>query len=1177
MTTSVHLFAKDLRRFAPWIGLWLAVLALSVAPAFLQDGTLWLRWIVETLVPPVRLLVFVVLIALVVHEDPPQGTSAFWLSRPITPTALYGGKLLFVLLILVLPVSVAEIALLATVDVGANYVWLGAAEIVVDWTRWGVWLLLLASLARGLAGTIPVVLGFGVILFVLPTALVLAVGSIERWWAGVDGPIVKGLAREIMASGFTPRWHVWPGTTASATFVAWLASIAIALAVSVLRYRTRRHVATWAMVVVSVIVVDLGRNFWRWDLLGYDGATLPVARSSELDTVLLVDPTARKVEGMWNEILESTPRRPYLVDAVVEGLPGGLAGEVADLTRSIAFPGGRPVHVTSLRAGLEAIRWNPDAVESLLGGVRIVNLDAPSTSPEVAGPTVGSGIVIMSPSGLTAAGTLSANVRVIAREYESTTLPLGAGARAQAGLASVVVESAQCRKEQCVISVRETNVRLLLAPPAQRHAEIWMMRFQPDVLYVLRNETRGEAVVPAQPQMGFAFPGRRRVESTTFMATYETELDGAASSRLDAAWLADAELVRIERRSVAESTERIEVRKFALVDSGARRAEPQRFALHMGAPRRAANAVGEPVPPPAALTTTTSLPRVNVVGTGSPDRQRPRGTQAFTLSDDLLRLLCADAEDQVVCHDVAGPGVEMTFRFGPEQATLPALNIDVARFPTLHVVDYRRFDRFALAFELIAMDGQAPPPGVSRFVIASPTINQGYTPPPLTLDDDVRGPLIGSTRLKATPQALGISIHDGTADATGRNRRQPWPYQGTATVRVAPAADAIVLEVPVDDILPDVTLAPDFTLAEDTLLELCGDSPYVETRDVDGPGVEVAFDVPYPERRIHCTLAAGRLGGLRGLDPGVFGRFQLRFQFVSIDGDAGPSRAPDVADGLGVSAQPNAAHLPTYATLVAHDGSSPWRSAGASLASPLEELSVEFVPGEVDAQGKRISSQLPGQRRVTVRIAPAENATPLSIHRERTDEVGDHNAAFTLSDEALMTLCSNVLAGDEIPTVTDVPGPGVELTMIVHDQIIDCSPSREMMQRLTSEIPEGVHRGEIQLTLVEIDGQPPDGHRILWPRLGIKPGSGGQTTLEGPLGASALSSTESGTLSGRLESIELSFVPGLEGKKFDRENPGWPVPATVRIRLAPPAGAPVLPVGGSPDREVDRTRAVAGN
>jgi hypothetical protein len=115
MNQTLHIFAKDTRRFWPEILLSFVLLAAFVAvypqqwaPIGYTDRSMWLPNIITGLVP----VSWLVLITRIVHAEGLVGDRQFWITRPYRWPMLMAAKASFLLVFLYLPFLMAQAALL---------------------------------------------------------------------------------------------------------------------------------------------------------------------------------------------------------------------------------------------------------------------------------------------------------------------------------------------------------------------------------------------------------------------------------------------------------------------------------------------------------------------------------------------------------------------------------------------------------------------------------------------------------------------------------------------------------------------------------------------------------------------------------------------------------------------------------------------------------------------------------------------------------------------------------------------------------------------------------------------------------------------------------------------------------------------------------------------------------
>jgi hypothetical protein len=562
MTTALHQLRRDVRRHALWLAAWAVLCVLPLGVLVLPNDETTMRALLNTVAPALRFVVFVLLTVLVVHEDPLVGSTAFWLTRPVGWRALFGSKLLFVGGLLVLPVAVADVVQMAATGVGTAYVLLAIPEIAFDWIVSGASVLALATLTA----TVPGFLGAILLLALLASAIHVLVPIVLRLVAGQS---LSNAALEtlgfLVAPVFDPEFDPWraaPSMLASRALVTSALLAAAAFLVAALQYRDRRRPLAWATLAACLLVVLGLRSVWQWDLLALpqpapvvDGKQVEQAHVS-LDSHGFVESTAVTGSALAD-------RTSVYGRARVEGIDLPLAAEVARLDGWLIFDDGSKVPLAGWVKNRVESSWDAPAVERLLGGARFVNL-----AQEDAGRV----LVLRLDSteyrrhaGST--GRLDGTAYLTLRSYRvAAELPARPDAAYDHDVEHAVITAIQRESGDCRLLTRETQVSLLLAPGRHAYRSMYLFRTNPDLLYVLRNRPRGEAFWPqGGTNFGFGWPSRTRIDETTAVASYRSNLaSDPPLPRIDDAWIAGAELVRVEAETVGTVTAPIDATTFVL-------------------------------------------------------------------------------------------------------------------------------------------------------------------------------------------------------------------------------------------------------------------------------------------------------------------------------------------------------------------------------------------------------------------------------------------------------------------------------------------------------------------------------------------------------------------------------------------------------------------------------------
>jgi hypothetical protein len=570
MTTAVHQLRKDVRRHARWLAVWAALCILPLGAFALPANATMAHAALAGIAPALRFVVFVVLTVLVVHEDPLVDSTAFWLTRPIGAGPLLASKLLFVGVLLLLPVVAVDVVYVTCAGVGTPYVLLAIPEIALDWTVWGTGVFALATLTTTLPGFLGA--GFKVALLAVAAHWVVRM-ALHIAHAHSLGEALTlelfGLAGPML--GVLDPWREVPSLLASRTLATLALLTMVGLAVATLQYRSRRTRLTWGALTLGVLVVIGLRAVWAWDFVELPRPEPVVdAKAAEMLRVSL-DPTGRlESMSLGGGRGQATDKKTIYARARVEGTTPPVVPEIDRLDGWLTFDDGSRVPLAGRSAAYSVeSTWNAIEVEKLLA-VRFVNI-------EQEGATDVPVVSLASAEYARRAGTsgrLAGTALLVLRTYHvAAELPARPDAAYDHGTEHAVVTGVYNESGDCTVNVRETQVSLLLAPNPHAYRRMYMFRFNPDVLYVLRNRARGEAFWPRfGASVGFGWPSRTRIEEIMAPSVYRSNIaSNPPLPRIDDAWMADAEVVRIEADSVGMVTRPIEPSTFTIPgDAGAR-------------------------------------------------------------------------------------------------------------------------------------------------------------------------------------------------------------------------------------------------------------------------------------------------------------------------------------------------------------------------------------------------------------------------------------------------------------------------------------------------------------------------------------------------------------------------------------------------------------------------------
>ena len=258
MRLILHHTVKDLRALWPLLAVWAGVLAAHLLLPDLEPGEGYVRAErLRTALQMIHWALAAVLPAMLILQDPVDGTRSFWFTRPISRGALLASKVLSVtVFFLVLPLAI-QLAGLLRAGLGGWPLAAGMAEAGLHLAGISLGFAALASLTSSLARYV----------------LVLAV------YSGVAAIFVPALV------AFVPQpWGPpinWMSLSNSRAMVSIVLLLVMAVAVLAHQWFTRRTYRSLVLVGLAVVATSCAR-VWPWDFLSQPARPLESATSFDL-------------------------------------------------------------------------------------------------------------------------------------------------------------------------------------------------------------------------------------------------------------------------------------------------------------------------------------------------------------------------------------------------------------------------------------------------------------------------------------------------------------------------------------------------------------------------------------------------------------------------------------------------------------------------------------------------------------------------------------------------------------------------------------------------------------------------------------------------------------------------------------------------------------------------------
>lgn len=538
-----HILSKDLRRLRWSVIGWFALVGartlINTAGADIALGGVGPQFGIgelSALLSLMYVLLLALLVSRLVHDEPLVGRDAFWITRPIAPSALMSAKLAFAaLLFLLVPLAGSVIV---------------AAAFGTD--------------AGDIARTIPVFALNQFILVTLLMALAAVTPSLTRYVLTIVGVIAAFVM--LMASTALVALLVTeeirddsevglPDPTPAV--VAGTLIVLTALAVIIYQYRTRRLGRALAIAGIGVAVLFVVPERWTWSPAAPPRAEMAAAPQDTPALTVSLDGSRPRVSDAFTFRRRTSPRKEIAAHAIVTGVPPEFNVRTIVARSRLELPGGVVLQTggDNSNAALSGFVGGSTAgrgmsVEAALGGVRLLTrssaMDGLSSEQWPILLKVGERDFVRYRD---EPGRLTTNLDLIfERAITRGALPLADGATVDISATHVSIVRVIRRATGCTILFRRSYVESLFSVPHYR-----------DFMYVLRNKARGEAAgsdVHQLSQEGFSTGGfymsAPHVGGRGFvLEQYELQFPARARPDgplvdLDEAWLAGSELVILE-------------------------------------------------------------------------------------------------------------------------------------------------------------------------------------------------------------------------------------------------------------------------------------------------------------------------------------------------------------------------------------------------------------------------------------------------------------------------------------------------------------------------------------------------------------------------------------------------------------------------------------------------------
>ena len=533
--------------------LWLLIVLLRAAlitPGIAEPGNdpflqMMFRTL-TTLVPLLQTILLLVIVPLLLHEEPLVGTTAFWFTRPIDGWMLFKSKMLFVVALLILPPLLTELVVLAVHGAGAQQVALAVPEILLEDGKFLVYVIVLAALTQTFARyALLGVSGF------VGFYLLIMVGAFLAWYFDLPDFLKRGGGANRADSAYV----------VSAIFLMTMAAIIL-----IDQYRKRDTRRAWMRVGCAFLVYLALDHYWPATFLRHHQQQRREAGidTSQVSVAISNDPKSRRVSDVFRVRSTDEAKKSISGRLEIAGLPPGYVAEPGKIMALLKFPDGKSVAHEGFEYSRFERNWNRTVIEQVLATGKILNVDKSKNAPvnllsvndDLFGKYAG------------VAGVIAAEVEFIIKRYEvAVTFRLQPKARYDRGSQHAVITQVLKQTGGATVLLRESEISLFFAGD-RRHDEMMMSFLGRPIMYILRNREKAEALWPVEePGPGFAIFDlfQKRLRTTPLALRYSAlTSDGQKLTEINDAWLANAELVRIEEKEVGRFSKTIRLDGFRM-------------------------------------------------------------------------------------------------------------------------------------------------------------------------------------------------------------------------------------------------------------------------------------------------------------------------------------------------------------------------------------------------------------------------------------------------------------------------------------------------------------------------------------------------------------------------------------------------------------------------------------
>jgi ABC-type transport system involved in multi-copper enzyme maturation permease subunit len=564
MNFLFHVFKKDLMRLKWVLTCWLGLLCvqsfLGIGGAQIAADNLNFQIFVPQLAMLINLLqglMLIIIIPLLIQDDPLVGTTGFWFTRPIGRKELLITKGCFVLGILLLLSIIAEVIVFMVNGFLFKHILLAIPEIIIEKLAFMTPFLLLAAITSKFSryALVGVIIFAGIIMLGILTVILgflsPKLGSLTSYFANLEAirNYTLGLSVKVVRK----------------IFIILFGSGLIAH-----QYLSRKTKKTVLLAVLVFALLLIVNKLWRIDFI--KPVSPEPVKNVVANTIKLTIDTNQVIVADALRYRRSDVREKTISAQVnISNLAPGEFAILTDLKPRIEFQNAQT---------LDSSYVSQISHETLDNAKFMESLQAILTNAKILNPFLNQRdyheIFQCSETSFNrykdTSGTYKASATFDIYKYKiSASVPLRQGGREIFDSEQVVIFDILHQESGISVVVGEKKARLLFDRQMEKTNPIMVMeRSFPRSIYLIENRSRGEAFV--QEASDTSLLGYDEVMSTySRLFSKAQRLDfvcvnnrSGSLPQLDQEWLKDAQLIRADAVRVGSVTKEVEYEGFRL-------------------------------------------------------------------------------------------------------------------------------------------------------------------------------------------------------------------------------------------------------------------------------------------------------------------------------------------------------------------------------------------------------------------------------------------------------------------------------------------------------------------------------------------------------------------------------------------------------------------------------------